>query len=119
MTRNLILVLGDQLSHSLPSLQSLNKENDTVMLCEVMEEATYVQHHPKKIAFIFSAMRHFAVELEAKGVRVRYIKLDDPFNTGNFTDEVKRAVNELFSLRVIVTEPGAVSLYTSDAADDM
>ena len=106
MTGNLILVLGDQLSHSLPSLQSLNKENDTVMLCEVMEEATYVQHHPKKIAFIFSAMRHFAVELEAKGVRVRYIKLDDPFNTGNFTDEVKRAVNELFSLRVIVTEPG-------------
>jgi deoxyribodipyrimidine photolyase-related protein len=100
------LILADQLSESIASLQGLDKENDTVMLCEVMEEASYVPHHPKKIAFLFSAMRHFAAELEAKGVRVRYVKLDDASNTGSFTGEVQRAVKESKSSRLIVTEPG-------------
>ena len=100
------LILGDQLSHALPTLQGLDKARDTVMLCEVMEEATYVPHHPKKIAFLFSAMRHFAAELEAHGVRVRYVTLDDAKNTGSFTGEVTRAVTELGISQVIVTEPG-------------
>ncbi len=53
-------------------------------MCEVMEEATYVSHHPKKIALIFSAMRQFATELNERGINVKYIKLDDFNNTGNF-----------------------------------
>ncbi len=100
------LILADQLSHSISSLQALEKSNDTVLFCEVMEEATYVPHHPKKIAFLFSAMRHFAAELEAQGIQVRYIKLDAPQNTGSFTSEVARAINALNPSRVIVTEPG-------------
>jgi deoxyribodipyrimidine photolyase-related protein len=100
------LILGDQLSHSIPSLEGLKIAQDTVMLCEVMEEASYVPHHPKKIAFLFSAMRHFAAELEAKGCLVRYVKLDDPENSRSFTAEVKRAVAALKPDRVEVTEPG-------------
>lgn len=100
------LILADQLSASLASLQGLNKLTDTVMFCEVMEEATYVPHHPKKIAFLFAAMRHFAQSLETAGVRVRYIKLDDTHNTGNFTDEVQRAVQALQPSHLILTEPG-------------
>lgn len=100
------LILADQLSATLASLQGLNKLTDTVMFCEVMEEATYVPHHPKKIAFLFAAMRHFALTLETEGVRVRYIKLDDAQNTGNFTNEVQRAVMELKPSHLIVTEPG-------------
>ena len=41
-------------------------------MAKVVEEATYVTHHPQKIALIFSAMRHFAKELKAEGWRVRY-----------------------------------------------
>lgn len=100
------LVLADQLSPSLASLQGLDKEHDTVMLCEVMEEATYVPHHPKKIAFLLSAMRHFASDLQAQGVAVRYVKLDDTANTGCFTGEVQRAVQDLKCSRLIITEPG-------------
>ncbi|MFN7613353.1 MAG: cryptochrome/photolyase family protein, partial [Alphaproteobacteria bacterium] len=74
--------------------------------CEVMEEASYVPHHPKKIAFLFSAMRHFAAELEAKGVRVRSVRLNDAENTGSFTGEAERAVKALGVSRLIVTEPG-------------
>lgn len=100
------LVLSDQISESISALHRLDKSRDIVMLCEVMEEATYVPHHPKKIAFLFSAMRHFAAELEARSIRVRYVKLDDAHNTGNFSGEVERAVKELKCKRLIVTEPG-------------
>lgn len=100
------LILADQLSLSLSSLEGLDKENDTVMLCEVMSEASNVAHHPKKIAFLFSSMRHFAALLQSNGVHVRYVKLDDAENTGCFTGEVTRAVRELKSTQVVVTEPG-------------
>lgn len=100
------LILADQLSESIPSLEDFDKADNTILFCEVMEEASYVPHHPKKIAFLFSAMRHFAEALEAKGMRVRYIKLDDPSNTGSLTGEVRRAAKELKSSLLIVTEPG-------------
>ena len=51
-------------------------------------------------------MRHFANELQATGFSVRYIKLDNPENTGSFTGEIKRAVKELKASRLVVTEPG-------------
>ena len=50
----LCFILGDQLSESISSLTVIDKQDDLVFLCEVMEEATYVAHHPKKIAFLFS-----------------------------------------------------------------
>jgi len=100
------LILADQLSISLPSLVGADKAHDTIMLCEVMAEATYVKHHPKKIAFLFAAMRHFARELEEAGYKVRYTKLDDAENTGSLTGELLRAAAELKPARVILTEPG-------------
>ncbi|MBT8425094.1 MAG: cryptochrome/photolyase family protein, partial [Silicimonas sp.] len=82
MTR-LILVLGDQLTETVAALREADKDADVVVLAEVTEEATYVRHHPKKIAFCFSAMRHFANRLEDDGWRVDYTKLDadDPHDS--------------------------------------
>lgn len=99
------LILGDQLSESISSLSDFQKD-DWILLCEVIEEATYVKHHPKKIAFLFAAMRHFAIEMEAKGFKLRYVKLTDPQNSGSFTGEVHRIAQELGVERLIVTEPG-------------
>lgn len=99
------LILGDQLSHSISSLSGI-QQHDTILMCEVMAEATYVKHHPKKIAFLFAAMRHFAVELQAKGHQVRYVELTDPQNSGSFTSEVARALKALELKHLIVTEPG-------------
>jgi len=79
-------------------------------MCEVQEEATYVKHHQKKIAFLFSAMRHFAEELILQGFTVRYVKLDDPENTGSFEDEVARALTEIKAHKILVTEPGEFRL---------
>ncbi|NBS02731.1 MAG: cryptochrome/photolyase family protein, partial [Rhizobiales bacterium] len=102
---HLRLVLADQLSDSLSALNDV-QAGDTILLCEVMEEATYVRHHPKKIAFLFAAMRHFADGLKGKGFQVRYVTLQDPANTGSLTTEVARAAKELGLQQVIVTEPG-------------
>ena len=100
------LVLGDQLSRGISSLTDLDRQNDVILMCEVWDEATYVRHHKKKIAFLFAAMRHFAAELERDGCKVRYIKLDDAANTGSFQGEVERAVATVRPERIVVTEPG-------------
>jgi len=88
-------VLGDQLSTALASLRDVGRPDATVLMMEVWDEATYVRHHKKKIALIFSAMRHFAGELRDAGWRVDYVTLDDPDNTGSFTGEVVRAAERL------------------------
>ncbi|CEL28906.1 cryptochrome/photolyase family protein [Pseudomonas fluorescens] len=86
----LCLVLGDQLSFDLASLQGLDRERDTVLLVEVMEEASHVPHHPQKIVLVFSAMRHFAQALQEQGFQVQYVRLDDPHNTGAVPSELQR-----------------------------
>lgn len=102
----LVLVLGDQLTPTLSSLVAADKTRDRVLMVEISEEATYVRHHKKKIAFLFSAMRHFAEELRGLGWTVDYVKLDDPGNTGSFTGEVARAVAAHKPDGILVTEAG-------------
>lgn len=100
------LILGDQLSRSISSLTDIDKACDTILMCEVWEEATYVKHHKKKIAFLFSAMRHFASELEADGYNVHYTRLDDVKNAGSFNAEIERALKNGKFQRIVVTFPG-------------
>ncbi|WP_163021808.1 cryptochrome/photolyase family protein, partial [Pseudomonas viridiflava] len=104
--QRLRLVLGDQLSFDLASLQDLNAECDTVLLVEVMEEATHVPHHPQKIILIFSAMRHFAEALRERGFQVEYVALDDPDNTGSVPGELRRWQSLLQADEVHITECG-------------
>ncbi len=104
--RNLVLVLGDQLTPSLASLRVADKSRDLVLMCEVWEEATYVRHHKKKIAFLFSCMRHFARQLRESGWRVQYRALDETGEQGSFTVEVERAIAAFKPERIVVTMPG-------------
>ena len=103
---SLRFILGDQLTRSLSALDGLNPESDVVLMVEVEAEATYVRHHKQKIAFIFSAMRHFAQELRAEGITVDYVAIDDPANTHSFTAELSRALARHRPDHVHVTEPG-------------
>ncbi|SIQ75562.1 deoxyribodipyrimidine photolyase-related protein [Rhizobium sp. RU33A] len=100
------LVLGDQLSHSLSALADADPATSLVLMAEVMSEATYVKHHKKKIAFLFSAMRHFAEELREKGLQVRYVTLDDPQNTQSLKGELARTLADTGAASVLVTECG-------------
>ncbi|MEL6838369.1 MAG: cryptochrome/photolyase family protein [Pseudomonadota bacterium] len=102
----LVLVLGDQLSVGLSALSKTDKDADVVVMAEVMGEATYVPHHPKKIAFTFSAMRKFAEWLRREGWQVAYTRLDDRDNTGSITGELIRRASEYDAAGVVYTEPG-------------
>ncbi|SDE82902.1 cryptochrome/photolyase family protein [Limimaricola pyoseonensis] len=102
----LVLVLGDQLTQTLSALREADRENDVVVMAEVGSEATYVPHHPKKIAFLFAAMRKFAARLEGDGWTVAYTKLDDPENAGSIPGELLRRAEAHGAEEVIATEPG-------------
>jgi deoxyribodipyrimidine photolyase-related protein len=105
-TRNLILVLGDQLTPTLSSLAAGDPAQDRVLMAELHDEASYVRHHKKKIAFLFSAMRHFAEELRALGWTVDYGKLDDAESQGSFTAQVEHSIRQLQPESIIVTDAG-------------
>ncbi|WP_424932487.1 cryptochrome/photolyase family protein [Amaricoccus macauensis] len=102
----LVLVLGDQLSPGLSALRAADKDRDVIVMAEVRDEASYVGHHKKKIAFIFSAMRHFAQDLEADGWRVAYSRYDDPETSRSICGELMRRHSEFEANGVLATECG-------------
>ena len=116
VTPRLVLVLGDQLTPTVAALREAEKGRDVVIMAEVMTEATYVPHHPKKIAFLFAAMRRFAAGLRADGWDVRYTALDDPGNAGSIPGEILRRAEETGAKEVLATEPGEFRLI--DALED-
>jgi len=105
MSKTLIPIFADQLSLNLSSLEVSSPEDSVILMMEVSEEATTVPHHRKKLIFLFSAMRHFAKELEALGWRVDYVKLDDKDNSGSFTSEIERAMSRHDISQIRVCEP--------------
>lgn len=104
--RNLIVVLGDQLSPSISSLAAGDPAYDRVLMAELQDEASYVRHHKKKIAFLFAAMRHFAQELQTAGWSVDYVTLDGAGNRGNFTDQIAQTIAAVRPARIVLTHPG-------------
>ncbi len=102
----LILVLGDQLTHSLAALRAGDPARDVVVMAEVMGEGTSVPHHPQKIALILSAMRAFAGDLRAAGWRVAYSRLDDGDNSQSIGGELLRRAAETGAGAVLATHPG-------------
>lgn len=109
--RNLVLVLGDQLNPSISSLAQADPLRDRVLMAEVVEEGRYVPHHPQKIVFCLSAMRHFAAELRALGFTVDYVELDAPGNTGSLLGELKRARERLKPENILLAQPGEWRLF--------
>jgi deoxyribodipyrimidine photolyase-related protein len=108
---NLILILGDQLSHRLSALEGADKDNDLVVMAEVHSEASYTNHHKKKLVFIFSAMRHFADALEEDGWRVHYQR----YHPDNPAQSIEQVIAELVRKyqpeRIITTECGEWRLH--------
>lgn len=62
------LVLGDQLSHDNPALEGA----DRVLMIESRAKLASAPWHRQKLHLVLSAMRHFAAELEERGVEVDY-----------------------------------------------
>ena len=103
---NLVLVLGDQLDLSSSAFDDFDQSSDVIWMAEVHSEAVHVWNHKARITIFLSAMRHFRDELERRGFKVDYRKLDDKANKGSFLEELKSAIRRHKPERVIVVEPG-------------
>jgi len=104
------LVLGDQLSETLSALDDGDPESDVIVMAEVRDEATYVKHHKKKIAFLFAAMRHHAKALEETGWTVQYFKITDDDGPASIEEACKRVIESSGFDRLIITKPGEFRL---------
>lgn len=102
----LILVLGDQLTDTVAALREGDPAEDVVVMAEVADEAAYVPHHPKKIAFCFAAMRHFADELRDAGWTVDYTRLDEDAGFSSIVEALIAASEKHGTSEVIATRPG-------------
>ncbi|ALO45268.1 cryptochrome/photolyase family protein [Pseudohongiella spirulinae] len=104
------LILGDQLSHNLPTLQKLDRECDMIVMAEVAEEATYVKHHKQKIALLFSAMRHFARELQQQGWQLRYHSYQPQSTAWSLLDVLSAFLRQSETTELVITECGEYRL---------
>lgn len=104
--RRLVFVLGDQLDSRAQTLRELDPDRDAVLMVEAAREAEHVASHRQRTVLFLSAMRHFALTLVERGLRVRYVRLDDPHNTHELGAELARAIAMLSPERVLVTRPG-------------
>jgi deoxyribodipyrimidine photolyase-related protein len=103
---NLVIILHDQLSRTISSLDNIDKENDTIIFYESKSYFTKFKHHKKKIVLLISAMRHFAKELEQEGFIVKYISLDSD------SGSLKQVLNNISYDDVIITEPSEYYVLT-------
>jgi deoxyribodipyrimidine photolyase-related protein len=78
-----IWILGDQLWAGQAALQSCieQKETTPVILIESLGHVRERPYHKQKLVLVWSAMRHFAAELEAAGWQVTYVQQAEEFAT--------------------------------------
>jgi deoxyribodipyrimidine photolyase-related protein len=106
MSRQLIIVLGDQLDLHASCFDGADPQQDTVWMAEVAEESTHVWSSKPRIALFLSAMRHHAQALSAAGWRVDYRRLDDAGNAGSLAAELRGAIARHRPERLVMTAPG-------------
>ena len=114
--RHLILIFGDQLDHESSVLQEFDPTQDAVWMAEVQEEAAYVWSHKLRLAYFFSAMRHFRDELRTKGFPVHYQALtaDPDTDQGKtFSEVLRRDVRRLQPQKLIMVQPGDYRVLTA------
>ncbi len=102
----LCLITGDQCSTGIASLGAIDRDRDHVLLAELAGETQYVWHHRKKIALIFSTMRHLSNHLEGQGYRVFYHAFDPASEIRTFTDAISRHCSAHEIDEIILTWPG-------------
>ena len=106
---NLILIFGDQLSEDISSLRKA-KADDFIVMVETKSETDKIQHHRRKIVFLFSAMRHFFNSVVPGKCQGRYYKLDDADNQQDFIKNIQVLCTRHEFEKVIMTEPSEYGL---------
>ncbi|MBL0726633.1 cryptochrome/photolyase family protein [Piscinibacter sp. HJYY11] len=104
--RHLIVVLGDQLDLDASGFDGFDTGLDAVWMAEVQEESTHVWSSKARIALFLSAMRHFALALQAAGRTTHYTRLDVPGNAGTLAAQLHADIQRLRPAGLVMTAPG-------------
>jgi deoxyribodipyrimidine photolyase-related protein len=104
--RNLVIVLGDQLSEEASALVDFDSAQDAVWMAEVDEESTHIISSKQRTTLFLSAMRHFAQELKSKGWSVHYSEIDSAENTGTLAGELEKTIKLTKPKKLVMTAPG-------------
>ncbi|TAE57321.1 MAG: cryptochrome/photolyase family protein [Nostocales cyanobacterium] len=90
-----VWILGDQLSENQSALQSCgDTKNLPIILIESLNHIKIRKYHKQKLVLVWSAMRHFAAELQDKGYAVTYQESED-FITALKTWVTENKITEL------------------------
>ena len=104
-TRNLILVLGDQLDLESPLIKNMDPSMDQIWMAEVEEESVHVWSHKQKIVLFLSAMRHFRDVLLKRGLPLLYTELNE--GADSFSLCLRDTLKEYQAEFVTVLRPGS------------
>jgi len=107
--RNLVLILGDQLSRESKALDGFDKAVDAVGMAEVQEEATHVWSHKLRLTLFLSAMRHFRDRLRHERITVHYHQMTEQRRDErgeSFAAVLRQDVARLRPRRLILIRPG-------------
>jgi deoxyribodipyrimidine photolyase-related protein len=74
--RHLVLILGDQLDEQSAALEGFDPARDAVLMVEAFDESRHVWSHKIRSTLFLSAMRHYAMGLRDKGLKVDYRAID-------------------------------------------
>ena len=85
---NIKLILGDQLYIKHSWFENIDP-NTVFVFFEMRQETDYVTHHIQKIIGFFAAMRNFEKQLSKQGHHTFYLKLDDPNNRQELTENLR------------------------------
>jgi deoxyribodipyrimidine photolyase-related protein len=103
--RDLVLILGDQLSLDQASLHATTAARASILMAEVPAESTAPASSMTRTVLFLSAMRHFATTLQAGGWSLAYLRLGThphPDLPAAWRAEIRRQQ----PARVICTWPG-------------
>jgi deoxyribodipyrimidine photolyase-related protein len=104
--RSLVLVLGDQLDLDAAAFDGFDATQDAVWMAEAADEATHVGSSQPRIALFLSAMRHFALAVQAAGRPLHYARCDAPGAHHSLAAQLHADIERLRPQRLVMTAPG-------------
>ena len=109
VVRNLVVVLGDQLSLKLEPFKSFDPKRDAVWMVESGQEATRVWSHKQRLVLFLSAMRHFRDFLRSEGFPVFYTESLEA-GSESIRERLEKFLKSNSVERVVFTKPGEFGL---------
>jgi deoxyribodipyrimidine photolyase-related protein len=114
-SRNLVIVLGDQLDRESLALADFDPHKDAIWMAEVRAESSHVWSHKTRTALFFAAMRRFAEEHRARGWTVFYqdIQSSERLAQHELSAALAAHVKTLEPARLVWVKPGDYRLEQS------